>query len=156
MPSTPPSFVKPATRPASSSRGSVSSTPTSDHVPLETYANDEVSAGTATTADAVSCEPTSVTGVWAGRPVAAATSGRSVPRVVPGSAIGARIDGSMPTSAASPASQRPVRGSSSPVVDALVRSATATPVSQYPIRSGMRRTVRTAANVGSARAASSW
>lgn len=55
MPSTPPSFVTPASRAASVTTGSVVSTPTSVQVPELTYAQGSSPlAGTAATAAAVS------------------------------------------------------------------------------------------------------
>lgn len=61
-PSTPPSFVKFAAYASAVSTGWASSRPTSDQVPLAMYAKFGVVAGTPTTADAVSCEATVVTG----------------------------------------------------------------------------------------------
>src|SRR4051812_49967408 len=84
VPSTPTSLVNPAVRLSSVSTGAVSSTPASDHVPHETYPKRSSAAGTANTAEAVSCEPTAVTGTEAGSPVSAATSARSVPTEEPG------------------------------------------------------------------------
>ena len=87
VPSTPVSLVKFAARLASVSTGWSSSTPTRDQVPQEMYAKSRPRAGTATTADAVSCEPTAITGSGPpGRPGpspaspgSAASSGRRVP-----------------------------------------------------------------------------
>ena len=62
-PSTPPSLVKLAARLASVTTGWSSSTPTSPHVPQETYAASGSVIGTPTTAEAVSWEPTVTTGV---------------------------------------------------------------------------------------------
>ena len=86
--------------------------------------------GDATTADAVSCDPTSVTTVVSCSPVASRTAGSTPPRTVPGSASGGNSVASSPSSRTSSSSQPRVRGSSRPVVDACVRSAITTPVSQ--------------------------
>ncbi len=65
VPSTPASLVKFACRAASLSTGASSSRPTNDQVPDETYAASSRSSGTATTAEAVSWDPTAVTtGTW--------------------------------------------------------------------------------------------
>ncbi len=89
------------------------------------------SAGTPTTADAVSCDPTSVTARRGARPVALATSSRSGPSASPGSRSGGQDRAGQPErldEVGRPS--RAVAASSSPVVDALVRSAPRTPVSQ--------------------------
>ena len=100
-------------------------------MPDETYAARVRSAnGTATTADAVSCDPTATTGVPAGRPTVEATSGNSVPRVDPGSRSGGRSRVGMPTLSARPDAQSRPRTSYSWVVEAFVRSAPTVPVSQ--------------------------
>ena len=56
VPPKPPSFVKLARKPSGVTAGSGNSTPTRDQVPLEIYAKVSLSAGTATTAEAVSWE----------------------------------------------------------------------------------------------------
>ena len=128
VPSTPASLVKLAARLASVSTGWSSSSPTSDHVPQEMYAKSSPTAGTATTADAVSCEPTVHTGTDPCSP----TSARTWPSSAPG--VEQRREQallSMPEplrEVASPTSA--CVASSSPVVDALVTSATRAPVSQ--------------------------
>ena len=102
-------------------------------------------AGTPTTAEAVSCEPTWITGVAAGRPVASATSPRSGPSRSPGSDRSAnRRRGSPSASMMSHAHVADV-ASSRPVVEAFVRSAAGRPVSQVPTRSGMRTIVAASA-----------
>ena len=128
--STPPSFVKFASRLASVRIGARVSTPTRDHVPDEMYANAGRSAGTATTADAVSCDPTSVTTVVSCSPVASRTAGSTPPRTVPGSASGGNSGGVETQQPDKLLVPMRVRGSSRPVVDACVRSAITTPVSQ--------------------------
>ena len=130
MPSTPPSFVKSARRASSVRTGSSSSSPTSDHVPEEMYAEGSPSAGTATTAEAVSCEPTAITGTSSGRSTAEATSGSSVPIRSPAERSGGRIADGMPTRSASSVAHSRDRTSYRPVVEAFVRSAPTVPVSQ--------------------------
>ena len=68
-PSTPPSFVKFAASASGVSTGRSTSTPTSPHVPHEMYAAASGRIGTATTADAVSCEPTAVTATSGPAPI---------------------------------------------------------------------------------------
>ena len=87
-PSTPPSFVKLARRLSSVSTGCSSSTPTSDQVPQEMYAKRSSRAGTPTTAEAVSCEPTAVRTVDSASPVSRRTSGRRRPTTSPGWRMG--------------------------------------------------------------------
>ena len=125
-PSTPPSLVKLAARASSVSTGRSSSTPTSPQVPHETYAASGSVIGTPTTAEAVSWEPTATTGVPSCLPI-----------TVPGSTSSGSRARSRPTSASSSASQSPVRTSSRPVVEALVRSHTFTPVRADATRSGI-------------------
>ena len=135
-PSTPPSFVKLASRAASLTTGSSSSTPTSPHVPHEMYAAFGVLSGTATIAEAVSCEPTAMTS--SGAPTALA--GLTVQRAERRAGIDERRAERMPGSRVAPASSRshsPVRTSTRPVVEALVRSATRAPVRRNATRSGM-------------------
>ncbi len=134
-PSTPSSWVKFASRAASVSTGSVSSSPTRPHVPHEMYAAEGDVIGTATTAEAVSCEPTAITGRSA--PIRAARSGRSDPITAPGSMSGGRMRDGMPMRDASSVSHSPSSTPSNPVVEAFVRSAALTPVSRNAIRSGM-------------------
>src|SRR5215212_880067 len=69
--------------------GSGVSTPTSDQVPLEMYAKFSPSAGTATTAEAVSGEAIAKTGDP--RPISSAPSGSSGPSSVAGGTIGPRM-----------------------------------------------------------------
>ena len=87
-------------------------------------------AGTATTADAVSCEPTATTGVEAGSPVLSATSRRSRPIRSPGSRSAGSNRGGTSTRSARPLAQPRARTSYSWVVEAFVASAPASPVSQ--------------------------
>ena len=61
--STPPSFVKSYSKVLSFMIACVTSTPHRDHVPDERYAQLFSPAGTAATAEAVSCEPTAMTGM---------------------------------------------------------------------------------------------
>ena len=100
--------------------------PTSDHVPLEIYAKSRPRAGTATTADAVSCDPTAITG----SPAAALTSGTTGPIRVPGWRSAGKIRRGIPAESISGQAQSPVRTSTSCVVDALVSSTPVCPVSQ--------------------------
>ena len=134
--------MKFAARPAPVTTGASSSTPTSPQVPQETYAASGSVIGTPTTAEAVSCEPTATTGVpsWS-------------PTTVPGSTSSPSWAGSRPTSASSSGSQSRVCTSSSPVVEALVRSHTARPVSDQLTRSGTSSSRSASA---SRRSAASW
>ena len=118
--------MKLASRLASLSTGSSSSIPTSDHVPLEIYAKLRFCAGTATTADAVSCDPTATTGSPARPPM----SSRTGPITLPGERTGGKICRGIPAAAISGHAQSPVRTSRSCVVEALVNSAPVCPVSQ--------------------------
>ncbi|MEG8035555.1 hypothetical protein QP157_09540 [Sphingomonas sp. LR61] len=127
-PSTPPSLVQFASRAASDRTGASSSTPTSDQVPEEMYAKSGSVAGTATTAEAVSCEPTSVTGACP--PTASATDGSSGPSRSPGSRRVGRRPAGRPAAARNAGSHPRVVAFRTPVVDAFVRSAASTPVSQ--------------------------
>ena len=128
-PSTPPSLVKLASRAASVSTGAGSSTPTRPHVPQEMYAAWSLAIGTPTTADAVSWEPTVVT-VRPGAPRWRPRLDSTGPTTVPGSTRSPNSPAGRPSRSISSRSHSPVRTSSSPVVEALVRSVTATPVSQ--------------------------
>src|SRR4051812_27034872 len=103
VPSTPRSLGKFAVRLASVRTGWESSTPTRDQVPEETYAKFFSLAGTAATAEAVSCEPTATTFVAAGRPVRSAMAGSSVPTVSPGCTSG----GNSPPGRAPPGREPP-------------------------------------------------
>ncbi|CAM5435309.1 hypothetical protein SANTM175S_10631 [Streptomyces antimycoticus] len=156
MPSTPSSLVKLAARLASVSTGASSSSPARDHVPVAMYAKSGVVAGTPTTADAVSCEPTAVTGTGVARPVSARTSGRRVPAGSPGWRRGGKSVRSMPRACATGVAQSRVRGSMSWVVEAFVSSVPGSPVSQYEMRSGMRRRRWAAVRAGVPRAEMSW
>ncbi len=103
-PSTPPSFVKFAARAASLSTGASSSRPTRPHVPQEMYAASGELRGTAATAEAVSCEPTAITGSAA--PTCVAATPETSPMRVPGSTIAGRTDAGMPSRAARSRSHR--------------------------------------------------
>src|SRR5271167_2845804 len=83
VPPTPPSFVKLYVIAASLSSGLSSSTPISDHVPELMYAHVPVPAGTAATADPVSCDAGAITGAGV-KPVSEATDARNGPSTVPG------------------------------------------------------------------------
>jgi hypothetical protein len=155
VPATPSSLVKFAVRLASDRTGAVSSTPTSDQVPDEMYAA-APDIGTAATAEAVSCDPT-VTTCAPGSPVPATAS----PSTDAGGTTGARSGrASNPDAARSAAStsglQLPARTSSSPVVDALVRSVTWTPDSQCVSRSGIISSRSAPRCWASAAPAASW
>ena len=93
--------------------------------------------GTATTAEAVSCEPTAVT-VRPGTPIRCAdvVGQKRADRSCRESTTAGSSRRGRPSSSMSSRSHSPVAASSRPVVDAFVRSATDRPVSQYPIRSG--------------------
>ena len=90
------------------------------------YAKSSPTAGTATTADAVSCEPTVHTGTVPCSP----TSARTWPSSAPGSSSGGSSVLSIPSRSARSVAHVRVVASSRPVVDALVTSATRAPVSQ--------------------------
>src|SRR5262245_27549003 len=85
VPPKPASLVKLAARDDSPVKGAVNSAPISDQVPLEMYAQPCSSerAGTAATAEAVSCEAGATTGTGLS-PVSVATLARRGPRTVPG------------------------------------------------------------------------
>ena len=152
-PSTPPSLVKLASLLASVRTGRSSSRPTSPQVPQEIQAAWLVVMGTATTADAVSCDPTAVTGVWAESPVSAATAGSRVPSTVPGFTSGGKMFLGKPRRAMRSSFQLPSR-ESSPVVDALVTSALREPVSRLARKSGMSSTESASWSLGLS--AASW
>ncbi len=146
-PSTPSSLVKFASREASVSTGSDSSTPTRPQVPRLMYAARSLSMGTATTADAVSCEPTATT--VPDRPVGA----RSGPITSPGHrSAGSTVAGRW-RAASTCGDHCLVRTSSNPVVEAFVTSAPLAPVSQYASRSGISSRVSAPASRCSAQ---SW
>ncbi len=136
VPSSPSSLVKLAARLSSVSTGAPSSSPASDQVPVQMYANRSPSAGTAATAEAVSCDPTAVTGTGPLSPVSSSTSPRSTPAESPGCRSGANRPRSIPSREATSYDQSRVRGSISWVVEALVSSVPCSPVSQYDSRSG--------------------
>ena len=91
-PPTPPSLVNSALRASSVRMGSGNSKPSKDHVPelRKAMAPSPLMAGTAATAEAVSCEPTAITFIWP-RPVSSAISSRSEPRTLPGITISPNI-----------------------------------------------------------------
>ena len=89
VPKTPPSLVMSASAASDERIGMGASTPMSDQVPELRYANRSVEAGTAATAEAVSCPATDTTGICA-RPQAFAISGFSKPATVPGWTSGAK------------------------------------------------------------------
>ncbi len=120
------------------------------------YANRSPSAGTAATAEAVSCEPTAVTGTGPVSPVSSSTPGRSTPAGSPGRRSGANSPRSMPSRSATPCAQSRVRGSISWVVEALVSSVPCSPVSQYVSRSGISSNRSARASCAEPRAAASW
>lgn len=156
MPSRPSSLVKLAARLSSVRTGAVSSRPASDQVPVQMYANRSPAAGTAATAEAVSCEPTAVTGTGPASPVSSSTSGRNRPAGSPGWRSGANNSRSTPSRWARSADQVRVRGSISWVVEALVSSVPCTPVSQYDIKSGINKSRRAGASWVLSRAAANW
>ena len=131
VPSTPPSLVNPASSAAGEPTGESSSSPISDQVPEEMYARGWVScsAGTASTAEAVSWEPTAITGT-SPIPSSAASWGSTVPRRSPGESSGASSAGSTPAASSSSGDQSCVSSASIPVLEALVRSVRRCPVSR--------------------------
>ena len=160
--STPSSFVKFARRASGVRTGAPSSTPTSDHVPEDTKAKGPPSgsAGTPTTADAVSWVPTATSGV-------ASPDGERRPR--PGTVMGpttapastrrgkrASTPNPFSSACAIPGSHARAPGSSRPVVEALVTSVTASPVNQYASRSGMSSALRARDARASRVSATSW
>ena len=122
VPSSPSSLVKSAARLASVSTGASGSRPASDQVPVQMYANRSPVAGTAATAEAVSCEATAVTGTGPVAPICSSTSGRSTPAGSPGCRSGANRPGSTSSRRAMPCAQSRVTESISWVVEALVSS----------------------------------
>ena len=127
VPSTPPSLVKSANRAASVSTGASSSSPTNDQVPEEMYADASPLAG-APTAEAVSWDPTAITGPP--MPREAPMSGSNGPTRSPAERSGGRIAEGTPTRSASSTAHSCARTSYIPAVEALVRSAPSLPVSQ--------------------------
>ena len=131
VPSSPTSFVNPAWRAAAVNTGARNSAPTSDHVPELMYAHgSSPDAGTAATADAVSCEHDATTRGPRPRPRAAAGSAsrRTGPRTVPGFTIVGQRAGSSPAARITSCDHAPARTSHSCVVLAIVRSATGRPL----------------------------
>ncbi|GAB3932500.1 hypothetical protein GCM10027614_01800 [Micromonospora vulcania] len=152
MPSTPDSLVKLARRLCSLSTGASSSTPTSDQVPQEMYAKCAPVAGTPTTAEAVSCDPTATTAGSPGSP----SSGRTGPIRVPASRSGGNNSLRIPASRIRSVAQARRRRSYSWVVEALVTSAPTSPVSQYAMRSGISSSRWATSSCGVPVAATSW
>src|SRR5262249_6878486 len=83
VPPTPPSLVKLHCCTFSLMSGPGSSAPISDQVPELMYAHRSPEAGTAATADAVSCDPGAITGTD-DSPVSSATEERRDPSTAPG------------------------------------------------------------------------
>ncbi len=102
----------------------------SDQVPEQMYAASGVGMGTATTAEAVSCEPTATTPMGRGAPIWSATVAVSCPMTSPGLTSCGKSPRGKPSLSMSAVFQFPPAMSSRPVVDALVRSARLVPVSQ--------------------------
>ena len=132
-----PSLVKFAARLSALSTGSSSSSPTSDQVPDDTYAKSRSSAGTPTTADAVSWEPTAITRTSGASPVRAATSDRSVPTTSPGSISGGNRSAGISSASSTSFDHDREEASSSPVVEAFVISAAQLP--GQPVRQQVRQ-----------------
>src|SRR5262245_33689622 len=86
VPATPPSLVKFAASVPSVTSGCGSSAPISDQVPDLMYAQDSPRAGTAATAEPVSCVAGATTGTGV-TPVSVATDVRNGPSTVPGGTI---------------------------------------------------------------------
>ena len=84
VPPTPPSLVKLYRSALSLMSGPAISTPISDQVPELMYAQESPWAGTAATAEPVSCDAGAITGT-ASSPVSGRQTGRSGPSTVPGS-----------------------------------------------------------------------
>ncbi len=156
VPSSPSSLVKLAARLSSVSTGAVSSRPASDQVPVQMYAKRSPEAGTAATAEAVSCDPTAVTRTGPASPVSSSTRGVNIPAGSPGRRSGAKRARSIPSRSATSYDQSRVRGSISWVVEALVSSVPCSPVSQYVSRSGISSSRRAWANWAVPLAATSW
>ena len=130
VPSMPTSFVKSACRPAAVMTGAGSSTPASAQVPVQTKANASSAAGTPATAAAVSCDGPMTTCGGRARPRPAATLGASGPASSPAVRKRGNSPVGTPRASATGAAQVMVRGSSRPVVEALVSSVPSCPDSQ--------------------------
>ena len=128
VPSIPPSFVKFSLKLSSVMMASEDSMPRSDHVPQLRYAYSRSEAGTAATAEPVSCPATATTGI-APRPVASCTCAVSVPTTVPGWVIIPNFSREISNAFRMSGSRSPVTGLSSCDVEATVYSHTALPVS---------------------------
>ena len=122
-------------------------------MPQEMYAAASACIGTATTADAVSCEPTATTSALP--PSEVATSGSSGPRRSPGVTSAGRMPRGRPSALMSASSHAWSVQRSRPVVEAFVTSARATPVSQYASRSGISSAVSAISRI-SAGSVTSW
>src|SRR5262249_29207318 len=107
--------------------GPGSSAPMSDQVPELRYAHDAPWAGTAATAELVSCVAGAMTGT-ASRPTSAATDGRNPPSTVPGGTILPKILRGSPNASMSSYAQVRVDGLYIWLVLALLDSLTWTPV----------------------------
>ena len=84
--STPPSLVNSYAKLLSLTMALGISTPIRLHVPEDRYAQLSPVPGTPSTAEAVSCEPTAMTGIFA-QPISLATSSVNSPITVPGMTI---------------------------------------------------------------------
>ena len=113
-------------------------------------------AGTATTAEAVSWDPTATTVVVDGSPVRSATPPVITPTVSPGSIKGGKRSAGRSRASNASADQARRRASSSPVVDALVISVRSSPVSQYASRSGSSTAWAARSHRPLCRSAASW
>src|SRR5206468_1085081 len=107
--------------------GRGSSAPMSDQVPELMYAQDSPRAGTAATADPVSCVAGATTGTGV-TPVSVATDGRSGPSTIPGATIVPSIFAGRPNFWTRSYAQVRVIGSSIWLVLASVNSLTLMPV----------------------------
>ena len=128
MPSTPPSFVKFKASVSAVITGASVSTPISDQVPLLKYAKLRSSAGTAATADPVSCPATAITGI-APNPVIFCTSSVNVPIFSPGKTKRPKFSSCSPTAFSNSGSRRCVCAFTNWAVEAMVYSVTIFPVS---------------------------
>jgi hypothetical protein len=149
VPSTPTSFENPATIASSVSTGAVSSSPTSDQVPEEMYPNVGVVAGTAATAEAVSCPAT----VHSGTRGWSSSEPTRVPAVTTPESNRRR---GMPSLSITSTAHVRVVTSSSWLVLARVSSVARFPVSQYPNRSGSITRRCAASRCGEPSIATSW
>ena len=111
-------------------------------------ASDALIAGTAATALAVSCVPGAITVTGRDSPTSRRPTRRSGPSSVPGSIRSGRIDRGSPRPRQSSSDQVPVRGSSSWVVEASVRSPARRPVRSQPKRSGIISSVSATSSSG--------